>query len=96
MLGLGKTGTVPTSAAAGSGHSRDTYRGYAVALYTQALLTADDPALAEQVVCNVAVNECALALVPGRGEGRRRRGPGICPRDMPALLRAVLRRLTAS
>jgi hypothetical protein len=98
MLGLGKTGTVRASAAAGSGRSRDTYRRYAVALYTQALLTADDPALAEQVVCNVAVNECALALVPGRGEGdaRRRRGPGIRPRDMTALLRAVLRRLTAS
>jgi hypothetical protein len=98
MLGLGKTGAVRASAAASSGRSRDTYRRYAVALYTQALLTVDDPALAEQVVNDVAVNEYALALVPERGEGdvRHRRVLGIYPRDMTALLRAVLRRLTAS
>jgi hypothetical protein len=98
MLGLGKTGTVRASAAASSGRSRDIYRHYAVALYTQALLTADDPALAEQVVDDVAVNESALALVPERGEDdtRTRRAPGIYPRDMTALLRAVLRRLTTS
>ncbi len=98
MLGLGKTGTVRACAAAGSGRSRDIYRRYAVALYTQALLTADDPALAERVVCDVAVNEFALALVPERGEdeARHRRPLGIYPRDVMALLRAALRRLTTS
>ena len=96
MLGSGKTGTDRSSAAAGSGCSRDIYRHYAVALYTQALLTADDPALAEQVVDDVAVNESALALVPERGEddARHRRVLGGYPRDMTALLRAALRRLT--
>jgi hypothetical protein len=98
MLGLGKTGTVRASAAASSGRSRDIYRRYAAALYTQALLTADDSALAEQVVYDVAVNECALALVPERGEddARHPRVLGIYPRDMTALLCAVLRRLTTS
>jgi hypothetical protein len=98
MLGLGKTGTVGASAAVSSGRSRDIYRRYAVTLYTQALLTVDDSALAEQVVYDVAVNECALALVPERGEdhARHRRVLGIYPRDMTVLLRAVLRRLTTS
>ena len=98
MLGLGRTGTVRASAAASSVRSQDIYRCYAVALYTQALLTADDPALAEQVVDDVAVNERALALVPERGvdDARRRRVPGIYPRGMAALLRAALRRLTTS
>ena len=98
MLGSGKTGTVRPSAAGSSGHSRDIYRRYAVALYTQALLTADDPALAEHVAYDVAVNECALALVPERGkdDARHRRVLGIYPRDMTALLRVVLRRLTTS
>ena len=95
MLGLGKTGTVRASDAASSGRSRDIYRHYAVALYTQALLNVDDPASAEQVH-DVAVNERALALVRARGEddARHRRVLGIYPRDMTALLRAALRRLT--
>jgi hypothetical protein len=98
MLGLGKTGAVRASAAASSGRSRDIYRHYAVTLYTQALLTVDDPASAEQVVCDVAVNERALALVPERGEddARHRRVPGIYPRAMTALLRTALRRLSTS
>ena len=96
MLGLGKTGTVGTSAS--SARSRDLYQRYAVALYRQALLTRDDSALTEDVVYDVVVNERALALVPERGEdnGRHRRALGIYPRDMAALLRAVLRRLTTS
>jgi hypothetical protein len=98
MLGLGKTDTVRASAAASSGRSRDIYRRYAAALFTQALLTVDDPALAEQVVDDVAVNERALALVPARGEddARHRGVLGIYPRDVTALVRAVLRRLTTS
>jgi hypothetical protein len=97
MLGLGKTGTVRAAAAAGSGCSRDIYRRYAVALYTQALLNVDDPASAEQVH-DAAVNERALALVRARGEddARHRRVLGMYPRDMTALLRAALRRLTTS
>jgi hypothetical protein len=86
MLGLGKTGTVRPAAEAGSAGSRDIYQRYAVALYRQALLTLDDSALAERGVCDVVVNECALALVPERAEGNTR--------DRVALLRAVMRRLT--
>ena len=37
-------------------------------LYKQALLALGDPALAERVVRDVIVEECALAPVPGRGE----------------------------
>jgi hypothetical protein len=86
MLGLGKTGTVRPAAAASSAHSRDIYQRHAVALYRQALLTRDDSALAERAVCDVVVNECALALVLERAEGNAR--------DRAALLRAVMRRLT--
>jgi hypothetical protein len=86
MLGLGKTGTVRPAAAAGSADNRDVYQRYAVALYRQALLALDDSALAERTVCDVVVNECALALVPERAEGNAR--------DRAALLRAVMRRLT--
>ena len=98
MLGLGKTGTVRASGAAISDRSRDIYRRYAVALYRQALRSVDDSALAEPVACDVMVNERALALVPERGEddARHRRVLGGYPRDMTALLRAALRRLTTS
>ena len=104
MLGLGKNGTVRASATASSARSKDLYQGYAVALYRQALLTLDNPvtldnpALAEHIVYDVIVNERALALVPERGEdsARYRRVLGIYPRDVAALLRAVVRRLTAS
>jgi len=98
MLGLDKTDTVRASATASSARSRDIYQRYAAALYRQALLTFDDSALAEHVVYDVIVNESALALVPERGEdnARYRRVLGIYPRDMAALLRVVLRRLTTS
>ena len=61
MLGLGKTGRVRASATASSARSRDSYQHYAVALYRQALLTLDDPAMAEHVVGDVVTNEYALA-----------------------------------
>jgi hypothetical protein len=66
MLGLGKTGAVHALVTAGSSRSRDAdlYRRYAVGLYRQALLTRDDPASAEHVVCDVIVNESALARIP--------------------------------
>jgi hypothetical protein len=68
MLGLGKTDTVRASAAGSSARSQDMYHRYAAALYRQALLTPDDPALAEHVICDVIVNERAG---PDAGAGRR-------------------------
>ncbi len=74
MLGMGKTGSVRASATASSPRCRDIYQRYAAALYRQALLTHHDSALAEQAVCDVIVNECALALVPEHGEDDARYG----------------------
>jgi hypothetical protein len=93
MLGLGKTGTLRASATASSAPCRDIYQRYAAtmfrqALYGQALLTLDDPAPAEHFVGDAIVNECALALVPERGQDDARQS------DMATLLRAVLRKLS--
>src|SRR5712691_13210655 len=74
MLGLGKTGTVRASGPASSARSQDIYQRYAAALYRQALLTLDDSAVAEHVVCDVIVNECALAAMPPHGEDDKERG----------------------
>jgi hypothetical protein len=93
MLGSSKTGAVRALATAGSTRSRDAdlYRRYAVGLYRQALLTRGDPALAEHVVRDVIVNECALARMPERGDdGARHR------RDMRAFWHAVMRRPASS
>ena len=68
MLGSGKTCRVRASATASSARSRDSYQRYAVALYRQALLTLDDPALAEHAVGDVVANEYELAPGAGRGE----------------------------
>jgi hypothetical protein len=68
MLGLGKSGTVRASVATASGRRQDIYQRHAAALYRQALLTLSDSALAEDVVRDVLVEECALAPVPGGGE----------------------------
>jgi hypothetical protein len=57
----GALGTVSPS------RTRDIYQRYATRLYRQAFLTLGDPALAERVVGDVIVDECALA--PGYGEG---------------------------
>jgi hypothetical protein len=140
MLSWGKTGTAHASATVSPARSQEIYQRYAVALYRQALLNLDDSAPAGHVVCDPVVNECALAMMPERGEDdaryhladlvlRRSRqlaaGPtqldrrsgqgalglvlsdslgyirvsavlGIHPREMMALLRAVLRKLTTS
>jgi hypothetical protein len=85
MLGLGKTSTVRASATADSALGQDSYQRYAATLYRQALLTVHDSALAEHSVCDILVNERALAALPG-----------IHRRDMAAFWRAVLHRLTAS
>ena len=70
MLGSSKTGAVRAFATAGSARTRDAglYRRYAAGLYRQALLTRGDPALAEHVVCDVFVNERALARMAERGD----------------------------
>ena len=100
MLGLGKTGTVRAPDADGSARSQDIYQRYAAAryrqaLYRQALLTPDNSAWAENVVCDVIVNESALALMPEPGEhDERYRLAEFSPRDMASLLRAALHKLT--
>ena len=70
MLGSGKTRAVRAFGTAGSSRSQDAdlYRRYAAALYRQALLTRGDPALAEHVVCDVIVDEYALAAISEHGE----------------------------
>ena len=74
MLGSSKTGAVRAFVTVGSTRTRDAdlYRRYAAALYRQALLTRGDPALAEHVVCDVIVDECALAAISERGENDAR------------------------
>jgi hypothetical protein len=67
MVGSGKNGAVRTPGTASSSRNRDIYQRYATGLYRQALLTLGDSALAEQVVRDVIVDECALA--PGYGDG---------------------------
>jgi len=90
----------------------DLYRRYAAGLCRQALLTRRDPALAEHVVYDVIVNEAALARIPERGEDDARHrltesvlrrcqqlaagAVAIYPRDMAALLPAVMRRPASS
>ena len=114
MLGSGKTEAVRAFVAARSARTQDAdlYRRYAAGLYRQALQTRGDPALAEHVVCDVIVNEAALARIPERGEDDahyRLTGSvlrrchqlaagavAIYPRDMTALLHAVMPRLASS
>ncbi len=68
MLGSGQTGTVSARASARSARSQDIYQRYAAGLYRQALLNLDGSAMTEYDVCDVIVNESALARVPERGE----------------------------
>jgi hypothetical protein len=67
MPGWGKDGTVRGPAATSTDRRQDLYQRYAAGLYRQALLTVGDAALAEQVVCDVIVDEGAVA--PARGAG---------------------------
>jgi hypothetical protein len=62
MLGSAKLRAVQASLTGGSlpSHGAALYRRYAAALYWQALRTYGDPGLAEQVVCDVLVDEYAL------------------------------------
>jgi hypothetical protein len=77
MLGSGKTRAVRAVVTASSPRSQDAdvYRRYAAALYRQALLTRGDPALPEHVVCDVIVDECALAAISEHGEEDARYRP---------------------
>ena len=95
MLGWGRTGAVGVPATAGRARKQVIYQRHAAALYRQALLMLDDSALAEGVVCDVIVNERALARMPERGEddARHRLGPRG---DLGTLWYAVRRRLASS
>jgi hypothetical protein len=90
MLGSTTTGAVRALVTPGSARGRDSglYRRYAAGLCRQALLTRGEPALAEHVVCDVIVNEQALARIAERGDDD--------PRRMAALWHAVIRRLAPS
>jgi hypothetical protein len=99
MFGWGKTGTVDASATVSPPRSQEIYERYAVALYRQALLDLDDSAPAGHVVCDPVINECALAMMPERGEddARYHLAELVLRRSRQlALLRAVLRKLTTS
>ena len=67
MPGLSKP-AVGVSVPDSPGRSQELYQRHAAALYRQALLTLDDPTLAEQVVCDVIVEECAAAPGPARDQ----------------------------
>jgi hypothetical protein len=69
MVRSGKHGAVRPPGTATSSRDSDIYQRYATRLYRQAFLTLGDAALAEHVVRDVIVDECALAPAPGSGEG---------------------------
>jgi len=72
MIEPGKTWAAGTSAAASRARREVIYQRHAAALYRQALLMLDDSALAENVVCDVIVDECALVPAQERGEDETR------------------------
>jgi hypothetical protein len=69
MVRSGKNGADRPPGTASSSLNRDIYQRYATGLYRQAFLTLGDSALAERVVRDVIVDECALALDQGYAEG---------------------------
>jgi hypothetical protein len=69
---FGKAGTVRATANSDRSRDADIYDRYAVGLYRQAVLTLGDPVLAERVVSDVIVDECALFPPQGRGEADAR------------------------
>ena len=72
MLGLGRAGAAAVPATASRARKQVIYQRHAAALYRQALLMLDDSALAEGVVCDVIVDECALVPAQEHGEGETR------------------------
>jgi hypothetical protein len=72
MIGLDKTRTAGAPSAPSRARREVIYQRHAAALYQQALLMLDDPALAENVVCDAIVGECALAPAQEDGEDQAR------------------------
>ena len=72
MLGSGKTRGSGAPATAGRARGQVIYQRHAAALYRQALLMLDDPALAENVVCDVIADECTLVPAQEHGEDETR------------------------
>jgi len=72
MIGLDKTRMAGAPSAPSRARREATYQRHAAALYQQALLMLDDPALAENVVCDAIVGECALAPAQEDGEDQAR------------------------
>lgn len=72
MLGSGKTRTAGAPAAASRARREVIYQRHGAALHRQALLMLDDSALAENVVCDVIVDECALVPAQEQGEDETR------------------------
>jgi hypothetical protein len=70
MLRFGNTclAHAPVTADVPGDRDADIYDRYASGLYRQALLTLDDAHLAEQVVCDVLVDECTRTPAPGGDE----------------------------
>ena len=70
MLGFGNTclDHAPVMTNVPRDRDADIYDRYACGLYRQALLTLDDAHRAEQVVCDVLVDECTRTPAPGGDE----------------------------
>jgi hypothetical protein len=77
MLGFSKTTVALSSVTASTPGDRDAdvYDRHAAGLYRQALLTLDDPGMAEQVVSDVIVGECVRSSAPAHPLGDPRRHP---------------------
>jgi hypothetical protein len=68
MLGPGNTCLAPDRANVPLHRDAHIYDRYASGVYRQALLTLNDAYLAEQVVCDVLVEECMRPGAPGSDE----------------------------
>jgi hypothetical protein len=69
---LGKTRTAGARAAASRARKEVIYQRHAAALYQQALLMLDDSAVAQNVVCDAIIEECALVPAPEHDEDETR------------------------
>jgi hypothetical protein len=69
MVGLGKANRARACVTARCDADADIYDRHANGLYRQALLTLGDAGLAEQVVCDVIVDECTRVPSSTGGEG---------------------------
>jgi hypothetical protein len=69
MLGPGQANPARSSVTARGDLDADIYDRHADGLYRQALLTLGDAGLAEQVVCDVMVDECTRVPSSAGGAG---------------------------